>query len=159
MTEYRVVLFGGIIYISVKTPVIYVVPWFESLAEYSSCNPIVSNIMMTYTYSACMHACIRSIHIFNPFTARRAGKSALGARFVKNHFVTEDIQTVEDLFTTRVEIDNETCCLGILDTCGTVRFSQIKQHHISYGEGFVFVFATDNKRSFEEVEIIREQVC
>lgn len=72
--------------------------------------------------------------------------------------MVEDIQTVEDLFTKKVEIDNETCCLNILDTCGTVRFSQIKQHHINYGEGFVFVFAADNKRSFEEIEVIREQV-
>ena len=70
----------------------------------------------------------------------------------------QDIQTVEDLLTKKAEIDNEICCLEILDTCGTARFSQIKQQHIRYGEGFVFVFAADNKRSFEEIEIIREQV-
>eukprot|EP00731_Ephydatia_muelleri_P032405 Em0023g912a len=90
--------------------------------------------------------------------ARRAGKSALGTRFAKNQFVVQDIQTVEDLLTKKAEIDNEICCLEILDTCGTARFSQIKQQHIRYGEGFVFVFAADNKRSFEEIEIIREQI-
>ena len=91
--------------------------------------------------------------------ARRAGKSALVARFAKNQFLVQDIQTVEDFFTKKAEIDNEICCLDILDTCGTARFSKIKQQHISYGEGFVFVFAVDNKRSFEEIETIREQIC
>lgn len=48
--------------------------------------------------------------------------------------------------------------MDILDTCGTDKFSQIKQQHISYAQGFVLVFAVNNKRTFEDIEIIRMQV-
>ena len=62
------------------------------------------------------------------------------------------------MFTKKLDIDNELCLLDILDTCGTDKFSQIKQQHISYAQGFVLVFAVDNKRTFEDIEIIRMQV-
>ncbi|KAL5457741.1 hypothetical protein EMCRGX_G035031 [Ephydatia muelleri] len=90
--------------------------------------------------------------------AKRVGKSSLAVRLIENHFRTEDHQTIEDLFTKKLDIDNELCLLDILDTCGTDKFSQIKQQHISYAQGFVLVFAVNNKRTFEDIEIIRMQV-
>lgn len=72
--------------------------------------------------------------------------------------MTEDFQTIEDLFTKMLKIDGELCLLDILDTCGIEKFGQIKQEHISYGQGFVLVFAAGNKKSFEDIEMIRTQV-
>ena len=88
----------------------------------------------------------------------QVGKSSLVVRFVQNTFVTDDFQTIEELYTKKLEIEDELCLLDILDTCGTDKFSQIKPEHLSYGQGFVFVFSAGNKKSFEDIEIIRMQV-
>lgn len=156
MTEYKVVLLGG-----TKCAKNYNVAWV--LYCYKCMGLLILNTCRCKLYIHFSKAAVIKLSFVRGqfplhFAARRAGKSALVARFAKNQFLVQDIQTVEDFFTKKAEIDNEICCLDILDTCGTARFSKIKQQHISYGEGFVFVFAVDNKRSFEEIETIREQV-
>lgn len=86
------------------------------------------------------------------------GKSALTIQLIQNHFVDEYDPTIEDSYRKQVVIDGETCLLDILDTAGQEEYSAMRDQYMRTGEGFLCVFAVNNKRSFEDIHVFRQQI-
>ncbi|XP_065072343.1 GTPase HRas [Rhopilema esculentum] len=86
------------------------------------------------------------------------GKSALTIQLIQNHFVDEYDPTIEDSYRKQVVIDAETCLLDILDTAGQEEYSAMRDQYMRTGEGFLCVFAVNNRKSFEDVAMYREQI-
>ncbi len=92
------------------------------------------------------------------FAAGGVGKSALTIQLISNHFVDEYDATIEDSYRKQVVIDGETCLLDILDTAGQEEYSAMSDQYIRTGEGFLYVFALDNMKSFEDIDSYRRQI-
>ncbi|KAM7537961.1 hypothetical protein Aperf_G00000077769 [Anoplocephala perfoliata] len=86
------------------------------------------------------------------------GKSALTIQLTQNLFVHEYDPTIEDSYRKQVNIDGETCMLDILDTAGQEEYSAMRDQYMRTGEGFLCVFAVNNAKSFEDINLYREQV-
>ncbi|XP_031548789.1 GTPase HRas [Actinia tenebrosa] len=86
------------------------------------------------------------------------GKSALTIQLIQNHFVDEYDPTIEDSYRKQVVIDGETCLLDILDTAGQEEYSAMRDQYMRTGEGFLCVFAVNNRKSFEDINQYREQI-
>jgi len=86
------------------------------------------------------------------------GKSALTIQLIQNHFVDEYDPTIEDSYRKQVVIDGETCLLDILDTAGQEEYSAMRDQYMRTGEGFLLVFAVNNSKSFEDINMYREQI-
>lgn len=86
------------------------------------------------------------------------GKSALTIQLIQNHFVDEYDPTIEDSYRKQVVIDGETCLLDILDTAGQEEYSAMRDQYMRTGEGFLCVFAVNNRKSFEDIAQYREQI-
>ena len=76
------------------------------------------------------------------------GKSTLTYRFIK----------YEDINKTNLTIDNKNYCIEILDTAGEDDYQQMMDMWISFGEGFLLVFAVDDRESFELLSKKRERI-
>eukprot|EP00794_Sanderia_malayensis_P016885 gene16885-18591_t len=86
------------------------------------------------------------------------GKSALTIQLIQNHFVDEYDPTIEDSYRKQVVIDAETCLLDILDTAGQEEYSAMRDQYMRTGEGFLCVFAVNNRKSFDDISQYREQI-
>ena len=86
------------------------------------------------------------------------GKSALTIQFIQNNFIIEYDPTIEDSYRKQIRMDNETYLLDILDTAGQEEYSAMRDHYMRNGEGFILVYAINNRPSFEETKIFREQI-
>ena len=86
------------------------------------------------------------------------GKSALTIQLIQNHFIDEYDPTIEDSYRKQVVIDGETCILDILDTAGQEEYSAMRDQYMRTGEGFLLVFAINNIKSFEDINVYREQI-
>ncbi|KAK4336967.1 hypothetical protein RND71_043417 [Anisodus tanguticus] len=86
------------------------------------------------------------------------GKSALTIQLIKNYFANEYDPTIEDSYRKQVVIDGETCVLDILDTAGQEEYSAMRDQYMRTGEGFLLVFAINNIKSFEDIDMYREQI-
>ncbi|XP_051817469.1 ras-like protein [Antechinus flavipes] len=79
------------------------------------------------------------------------GKSALIMQFSRNHFVTEYDPTTQDFYSKDTMVDEEQCQLDIMDTTGNGAFYYLRDESISWGEGFLLVYAVNDLYSFENV--------
>lgn len=86
------------------------------------------------------------------------GKSALTIQLIQNHFTEEYDPTIEDSYRKQVNIDDETCLLDILDTAGQEDYSAMRDNYMRSGQGFLLVYAINNRSSFEEVAAFRDQI-
>lgn len=86
------------------------------------------------------------------------GKSALTIQLIQNHFVEEYDPTIEDSYRKQVVIDAETCLLDILDTAGQEEYSAMRDQYMRTGEGFLLVYAVNNRKSFDDITNYREQI-
>ena len=64
----------------------------------------------------------------------------------------------EDRDTKIVKINNITYNVEILDTANEDDYAIMMDMWISYGEGFIFVFAINDKSSFERMQPLRERI-
>ena len=63
--------------------------------------------------------------------------------------------TPQDSYRKQVVIDGETCLLDILDTAGQEEYSAMRDQYMRTGEGFLFVFAINNSKSFADINLYR----
>uniref|UniRef100_G3VDK1 Uncharacterized protein n=1 Tax=Sarcophilus harrisii TaxID=9305 RepID=G3VDK1_SARHA len=82
------------------------------------------------------------------------GKSALTMQFIRNHFVTEYDPTIEDFYRRQTVVDKEPCQLNIVDTSGTEEYYTLRDQSMRWAEGFLFVYAVNDLRSFENVNFL-----
>ena len=86
------------------------------------------------------------------------GKSTLTYRFIKYDIPEGHEATIEDRYKTEITLDNKTYIIEILDTAGEDDYQQMMDMWISFGEGFLLVFAVDDRESFELISKKRERI-
>ena len=86
------------------------------------------------------------------------GKSALTIQLIHHQFEEQYDPTIEDSYRKQVVIDGLTGILDILDTSGQEEYTAMSDQHVRYGEGFLIVFAIDNMKSFEDVQIYVDRI-
>ncbi|KAM8978709.1 GTPase NRas-like [Sarcophilus harrisii] len=79
------------------------------------------------------------------------GKTALTMQFSRNHFVTEYDPTIQDFYSKDTVVDEEQCQLDIMDTTCSGGFYYLRNHSMLWGEGFLLIYAVNDRHSFENV--------
>ncbi|XP_065514264.1 ras-related protein R-Ras-like [Caloenas nicobarica] len=77
------------------------------------------------------------------------GKSALSGRFVQSYFIPDYDPTIEDSYTKLCTIDGVPARLDIVDTAGQEEFGAMREQHLRAGDGFLLVFAINDRGSFQ----------
>lgn len=86
------------------------------------------------------------------------GKSAITMQFIQGYFVNDYDPTIEDSYVKQCIVDNEPAKLDILDTAGQEEFSAMREQYMRTGEGFLVVFAINDRNSFDEIFRIHKQI-
>lgn len=87
------------------------------------------------------------------------GKSALTIRYFQRVFIDNYDPTIEDSYTKWVTANKNTrLFLQVTDTAGQEEFLAIRDHYITNGDGFLLVYAVNDKKSFEQLNSIRDHI-
>ncbi|KAJ5072479.1 ras gtpase-related [Anaeramoeba ignava] len=86
------------------------------------------------------------------------GKSAITLQFISQQFIRDYDPTIEECYKKHIFVDNEVAYLDILDTAGQEEYSSLRSHHFQNGDGFLLVYACDNRKSFEEIGEFRDEI-
>mmetsp|Transcript_5650 Transcript_5650/g.9479 ORF Transcript_5650/g.9479 Transcript_5650/m.9479 type:complete len:197 (+) Transcript_5650:96-686(+) len=86
------------------------------------------------------------------------GKSALTIRLITGTYEANYDPTIEDSYRKQVTIDNKPALLDILDTAGQEEYAALQDQWIREGDGFLIVYAINNRDSFDEAEMIRSKI-
>ncbi|KAJ1678017.1 Ras GTPase, partial [Spiromyces aspiralis] len=86
------------------------------------------------------------------------GKSALTIQFIQSHFVDEYDPTIEDSYRKQCIIDGESAMLDVLDTAGQEEYSAMREQYMRTGEGFLIVYSSTSRSSFDEVGSFYNQI-
>ena len=86
------------------------------------------------------------------------GKSSLTYRFLNYNIPEGHEATLEDRYKIDTKIDDKLFRIEILDTAGEDDYQQMMDTWISFGEGFLLVFAINDKTSFELIPPKRERI-
>lgn len=87
------------------------------------------------------------------------GKSALVLRFSEDRFQSDYDPTLEDLYPDKVHVvDGISIKLDILDTAGQEEYESMRRNWISQGDAFMVVYSVTEQVSFEEAELIFEEI-
>ena len=76
------------------------------------------------------------------------GKSSLTYRFINYDVSTEHDPTIEDRYKSNLNIEGTNYEVEILDTAGEEDYQNMMDMWISFGDGFLLVFAINGKESF-----------
>ncbi|CDR36453.1 RHTO0S02e02366g1_1 [Rhodotorula toruloides] len=87
------------------------------------------------------------------------GKTAISLRVAMNYFVETYDPTIEDSYRTTANIDGQTYLLEILDTAGQEEYTALRDQWIREGEGFLVVYSTTSRASFDSVEKFCRQIA
>ena len=66
--------------------------------------------------------------------------------------------TIEDRYKKEVKIENKTFNIEILDTAGEEDYQNMMDMWINFGEGFLLVFALNDKESFNLIRSKRDRI-
>nr|XP_015921961.1 ras-related protein Rap-1b-like [Parasteatoda tepidariorum]XP_015921962.1 ras-related protein Rap-1b-like [Parasteatoda tepidariorum]XP_015921963.1 ras-related protein Rap-1b-like [Parasteatoda tepidariorum] len=88
--------------------------------------------------------------------AAHVGKTAIVHQFLYEHFPTEYIPTIEELYRGEYDVGNTGLVLDILDTSGTYEFPAMRKLAVDTGDAFILVYAINDAESFEEVRRLKE---
>lgn len=80
------------------------------------------------------------------------GKSSLTYRFINYNAPEEHDPTIEDKFMTVVDIEGKAVSVNILDTAGQDDYQGLIDMWVDSGEGFILVFALNDKESFVDLD-------
>ena len=86
------------------------------------------------------------------------GKSSLTYRFINFNAPTEHDPTIEDRYKSSLKYENQDYEIEILDTAGEEDYQNMMDMWISFGEGFLLVFAINDEESFELLKGKRERI-
>ncbi|KAM9393249.1 ras-related protein R-Ras [Pholidichthys leucotaenia] len=86
------------------------------------------------------------------------GKSALTIQFIQSYFVSDYDPTIEDSYTKICTVDGKETRLDILDTAGQEEFGAMREQYMRSGEGFLLVFALNDRDSYYEVQKFHTQI-
>ena len=84
---------------------------------------------------------------------KSVGKTSLIYSFINRNVPQEHDPTIEERYKTSINIKGQDYEVDILDTAGEEEeYPHIEDMWISFGEGFLLVFAINNLESFEEIK-------
>ncbi|KAM8927323.1 ras-related protein R-Ras [Pelodytes ibericus] len=86
------------------------------------------------------------------------GKSALTIQFIQSYFVSDYDPTIEDSYTKICGIDGKQTRLDILDTAGQEEFGAMREQYMRTGEGFLLIYAINDRGSFNEISKFHTQI-
>jgi small GTP-binding protein len=86
------------------------------------------------------------------------GKSSLTYRFINYKVPQGHDPTIEDRYKTSTTIKEHLYNIEILDTAGEDDYQNIMDMWINFGEGFLLVFAINDKESFELIKNKRDRI-
>ncbi len=86
------------------------------------------------------------------------GKSSLTYRFINYQIPQGHDPTIEDRYKTTTTINNKLYSIEILDTAGEDDYQNMMDMWINFGEGFLLVFALNDKESFSLLRSKRERI-
>ena len=86
------------------------------------------------------------------------GKSSLTYRFINYKMPSAYDPTIEDRYKKEVKIENKTFNIEILDTPGEEDYQNMMDMWINFGEGFLLVFALNDKESFNLIRSKRDRI-
>ena len=87
------------------------------------------------------------------------GKSSITTQYVFGRFDQEYDPNIEDNYTKKIEVDGITSTIDVIDTAGTEEFSAMRDHYMREGYGFLLIFSITDKKSFEDIDVYRDQLC
>ncbi|XP_027731296.1 ras-like protein [Vombatus ursinus] len=89
------------------------------------------------------------------------GKTAMVTRFLENRFVAEYEPTspTTEVYHGVAVVDGEPCDLEILDTSGGDEYRQHREHFMTWGDGFLCVYAVDFMKTFVDMSLFYQQLC
>ncbi|XP_063715972.1 ras-related protein Rap-2a-like isoform X2 [Symsagittifera roscoffensis] len=90
--------------------------------------------------------------------APKVGKTSLVKRMLHNKYSDSYSPTVEDRYRHECITKGIKYCLEVIDTGGSCEFPAMTTLAIRAADAIVFVYAIDNRDSFERLEGLREQV-
>lgn len=80
------------------------------------------------------------------------GKSSLTYRFINYNAPEEHDPTIEDKFMTVLDLDGKSVTCNVLDTAGQDDYQGLIDSWIDGGDGFLLVFALNDKDSFIDLD-------
>ena len=86
------------------------------------------------------------------------GKTSLTYRYINNEFPAVQNDTIEDRIRNETKIDDKIYKIEILDTAGEDEYPQILDMWIKFGDGFLLVFAINDKNSFDLIPSKRDHI-
>jgi GTPase KRas protein len=86
------------------------------------------------------------------------GKSCLTLQLVYNRFEENHDPSIEDSYRKQAVIDGEVCNLDILDTAGQEEYTAMRDQYMRHGDGFLLVFAVNDRRSLQQIAAYRDQI-
>jgi len=87
-----------------------------------------------------------------------SGKSCVTIRFIANRFLEEHEPTIQDTYRKNMVFQDQPTVLDIFDTAGTEDFALVRDQMIRKAEGFLFVFALNDRQSYQEVIKIYDHI-
>ncbi|XP_054463563.1 ras-related protein R-Ras isoform X3 [Anoplopoma fimbria] len=76
----------------------------------------------------------------------------------ESYFVSDYDPTIEDSYTKICTVDGKETRLDILDTAGQEEFGAMREQYMRSGEGFLLVFALNDRGSYHEVQKFHTQI-
>ncbi|GAA5872568.1 hypothetical protein JCM8547_006945 [Rhodosporidiobolus lusitaniae] len=86
------------------------------------------------------------------------GKTALTIMLCLNHFIETYDPTIEDSYRKHAVVDGTPYMLEILDTAGQEEYTALRDQWIREGEGFLIIYSTTSRSSFDRVARFRDQI-
>ena len=86
------------------------------------------------------------------------GTSSLTYRFINYDVSTEHDATIEDRYKSNLNIEGTNYEVEILDTAGEEDYQNMMDMWISFGEGFLLVFAINDKESFNLIKSKHDRI-
>ena len=86
------------------------------------------------------------------------GKSSLTYRYINNKCPAKHDCTIEDMIINQAKIDDKLFKIEIVDTYKVDDYPQMLDMWINFGDGFLLVFAINDKTSFELIPPKRERI-
>ena len=115
---------------------------------------------MTYGSKDCfdlLQVKIPSVNVV-VFGSGGVGKTSLVRRYLYNNFPEKYQPTIEDDYRKVISYKGNLCDLTILDTTGTHQFPAMRNLAIRNGDGFIIVYAIDDKLSFLEAKRLHDEI-
>ncbi|CAC5406919.1 unnamed protein product [Mytilus coruscus] len=90
--------------------------------------------------------------------AGSVGKTSILQRYLFGTYSEEYLETVEETYSQPYYINGKRQNIDYIDTAGSISFPAMQQIYMSQANGFVLVYAINDKQSFDEMKSIWEKI-